>query len=163
LSIDEVNPIDLAILRLETLTFRAQQYIDQNIVDVGIREILDPMKRLASSRGLAQSYIDSFEIKKMGFMKIGFVINAAGLTVTGISINKLLEFGWREHDITFNPIGHWTGGKYGPGDHFAALVHHPGFQGYHMLVTMQNWGFVEVFAFKLIEQTSKYLEATSFR
>lgn len=160
---DNVNPIDLAILRLESLTFRAQQYMDANMMDEAIREILDPMKNLASSRGHAQDYIDSMEIVKLGFMKIAFVIRGDRLTNTGIPINQLLEFGWQgPYVIEGNPWLVWTGGIYGPGTHFALHVEHPGFPGYHMIESMNNWGFIEVFAFKLIEKTSKYLEETAF-
>lgn len=161
---DSINPIDLAILRLETLSFRAQKFIDANIVDHAIREILDPMKRLASSRGHAQQFVDAMEIVKLDFMRIGFKIRGDELTATGIPINKLLEFGWVEHEIFGNPWLVWTGGRYGPGTHFAyGSVHHPGFLGYHMIQSMSNWGFIEMFAFKLIAATSSYLEATAFR
>lgn len=161
---DSINPIDLAILRLETLSFRAQKFIDANMVNYAIREILDPMKRLATSRGHAQQFIDAMEIVKLDFMRIGFKIRGDELTATGIAINKLLEFGWRENEIFGNPWLVWTGGKYGPGYHFAyGSVQHPGFPGYHLLESLTNWGFIERFAFTLIEATSNYLEATAFR
>lgn len=160
---ESINPIDLAILRLETLSFRAQKFIDDNMMDVAIKEILDPMRRLASSRGHAQQFIDAMELRKLDFMKIAFVIKGDELTATGISINKLLEFGWRANTIFGNPWLVWTGGKYGPGFHFALQVDHPGFLGYHMISSMENWGFVEMFAFKLIKKTSDYLEATAFK
>lgn len=158
--------LDIAILRLETLPMRAQQYIDQNILDVAIREILDPMKSIATQRGLAQSFIDAMEIRKTGFMQVAFVINYIPGR-NGIALNKLLEFGWGDggYDIDANPEGPmltWTGGKYGPGFHFAWHVNHPGFRGYHIITSLEHWGFMEVFAFALIRQTSQYLEATAF-
>ncbi len=146
---------------------RAQQFMDQNMMDFAIREILDPMKNLATGRGVAQSYIDSMSIVKLGFLKIGFSIDYTRKTVTGIPINKLVEFGWNEFDIYSNwpqgPKLHWTGGKYGPGDHFAFSVHHPGFMGYQMLASLENWGFIQIFAVKLMLATSQYLEATAFK
>jgi hypothetical protein len=164
---EKIGVIDLALLRLETLSDRAQQFIDTNMMDYAIREILDPMKNLAFSRGFAQSFIDSMSIVKIGFMQVGFAINYDRKTATGIPLNKLLEFGWNEFDITSSypngPMLHWTGGKYGPGDHFAYAVHHPGFIGYHMFHSLENWGFIEIFAFKLIKATSEYLEATAFK
>lgn len=155
--------IDLAILRLETASDRATQFMDNNMMDFAIREIEDPMKSIATSRGLAQSFIDAMHIEKIGTLKLAFVINLDKKTPTGIPINKLLEFGWDgPYDIHFNPIGHWTGGKYGPGHHFAAMVTHPGFKGYHMIETLENWGFIERFAAKLIQATTDYLRSTSF-
>lgn len=159
-----IGVVDLAILRLETLSFRAQKFIDQNMLDFAIREILDPMKSIATSRGHAQSYVDSMTIVKLDFMKIGFSISYDRQTPTGIPINKLLEFGWSgPYQINFNPIGHWTGGKYGDGDHFATSVTHPGFIGYNMLHTLENWGFIEMFAMKLMAATSIWLEETAFQ
>lgn len=38
----------------------------------------------------------------------------------------LEEEGSDPHEIEGNPL-HWTGGKYGPGEHFAMKVDHPGF------------------------------------
>jgi hypothetical protein len=162
-----VGVIDLAILRLETLSFRAQKFIDMNMMNFAIREILDPMKNLALARGVAQSFIDSMSIVKLDFMKVGFQINYDRKTATGIPVNKLVEFGWNEFDITSSypngPMLHWTGGRFGPGNHFAYSTHHPGFQGYHMLQSLENWGFIEIFAIKLIHATSEYLEATAFK
>ena len=159
-----IGVVDLAILRLETLSFRAQKFMDQNMMDFAIREILDPMKSIASSRGHAQSFIDSMTIVKLDFMKIGFAISYDRKTATGIPINKLLEFGWDgPYEINGNPWLHWTGGKYGAGDHFAQSVTHPGFIGYHMLDTLNNWGFIQIFALKLMAATSAYLEATAFK
>lgn len=160
----EFNFIDLAILRLETVSDRASQFMDNVMMDFAIREIEDPMKSIATSRGHAQSFIDSMHVVRLGFLKIGFAINLEKKTSSGIPINKLLEFGWPgPYDIHFNPIGHWTGGKYGPGHHFAAMVTHPGFPGYNMLVTLENWGFVERFVSKLISATTEYLRSVSFQ
>ena len=157
------NLIDLAILRLETASDRAQQFMDNNMMDFAIREIEDPLKSIATSRGLAQSFIDAMKIVKVGFMKIALSIDLSAKTPTGIPINKLLEFGWPgPYEITFNPLGHWTGGKYGPGDHFATKVTHPGFRGYHIISSLENWGFIEIFASKLVKATSDYLRSTAF-
>ena len=159
----EFNVIDLAILRLETVSDRAAQFMDNNLMDFAIREIEDPMKSLATSRGLAQSFIDAMHVVKTGFMKLSFQIDLTARTSTGIPINKLLEFGWPgPYEIHFNPIGHWTGGKYGPGDHFASMVTHPGFRGYNMLHSLENWGFIEIFVIKLVRATTDYLRSTAF-
>ena len=163
----QISMVDLAILRLESLSMRAQQFMDQNMMDYAIREILDPMKNLATGRGVAQSYIDSMSIVKLGFLKIGFQVDYTRKTATGIPVNKLVEFGWDEFDINSSypngPMLHWTGGKYGPGNHFAAAAHHPGFMGYQMFASLENWGFIEIFIVKLMAATSMYLEETAFK
>ena len=163
----QISMVDLAILRLESLSMRAQQFMDQNMVDFATREILDPMKNLATGRGVAQSFIDSMSIVKIGFLQIGFSLDYSRKTATGIPVNKLVEFGWEDFDIHSSypngPMLHWTGGKYGPGNHFAASTHHPGFIGYNMFQSLENWGFIEVFAIKLMIATSQYLEATAFQ
>jgi len=158
-----IGVVDLAILRLETLSFRAQKFIDANILDFAIREILDPIKNIAVSRGYSQSFIDSLSIVKLDFMQVGFAISLDRKTANGIPLNKLLEYGWQPNEHYGNPWMHWTGGKYGPGDHFAQHTHHPGFIGYHILFTLENWGFIEVFAMKLMAATSQWLEATAFK
>ena len=159
----EINVIDLAILRLETVSDRAAQFMDNNMMDFAIREIEDPMKSLATSRGLSQSFIDAMHIIKMGYMKIGFAIDLTARTSSGIPINKLLEFGWPgPYEIYGNPWLVWTGGKYGPGYHFATMVTHPGFRGYNMLHSLENWGFIEIFVLKLIRATTDYLRSTAF-
>ena len=162
----EFSVIDLAILRLETVSNRAAQFMDNNMMDFAIREIEDPMKSIATSRRHAQSFIDSMHVIKMGYMKIGFAIDLTAKTPTGIPINKLLEFGWPgPYEIHGNPWLAWTGGKYGPGPHIIAepaFVTHPGFRGYHMIATLENWGFIERFVSKLIEATTDYLRSTAF-
>lgn len=34
---------------------------------------------------------------------------------------------------------HWTGGRYGPGDHYAFVVHHPGTTGFGFMRTAEGW------------------------
>lgn len=159
----QFNVIDLAILRLETVSDRAAQYMDSNMMDFAIREIEDPLKSIATQRGVSQRFIDAIHIIKFGFMKIALKIDHIP-GPNGMPLNKLLEFGWDgPYEINFNPIGHWTGGKYGPGDHFAASVTHPGFIGYNIIRSLENWGFIEIFASKLIKDTTEYLRSTAFQ
>lgn len=50
------------------------------------------------------------------------------LELRGSLLSRFLITGTRPHMIGKYSEGllHWTGGKYGPGDHFARVVHHPG-------------------------------------
>ena len=157
--------LDLAVLRLETLSGRAQQFMDAHMVDVAIREILDPMKRLAASRGVSQRFIDAMTIRKLGFMKVAFVIDYIP-GPNGIALNKLLEFGWSEHWIQpLDPINgpqalHWMQNGI---DYFSMGHIVRGFRGYTMIFSMQTWGFVDRFVIRLVTMTSVYLEETAFK
>lgn len=49
------------------------------------------------------------------------------LELRGRLLSAMLIAGTKPHVIEVRGnVLHWTGGKYGPGDHFAARVHHPG-------------------------------------
>ena len=69
------NALDLTSMRLEFAPIRVADWIDKNMVDYAIRDILDPMKRLATSRKHAQRFIDALEIVKLAPLKIAFIIN----------------------------------------------------------------------------------------
>ena len=155
--------IDLAIFRLETLHHRVGTFIDNKMVDNGIRDILDPVKSLLTSRGVAQSFIDALEIRKMGYLKIAFVINYIP-GPGGVPLNVFLEFGTSPHPIYGNPWNAWTDDS---GTHilFTAFnpINHPGFRGYHIIESMSNWGFVEIFVQRIIQEATEYMENVAFK
>lgn len=152
---------DLAILRLETLSWRTRQFMDARMIDLAIEEIIDPMKRLATSRRHAQIFIDAIRIKKLGFLKFAIVIDEF-LTPTGEPLNIFLEFGWSEFfTAPVNVIAlHWTGGGM---DFFSKGHWIRGFPGYHMLESMKDWGFVDRFHLRLISETNQWLETSRFK
>ena len=90
-------------------------------------------------------------------------------TSSGLALNIMLEEGWGDGGyeiVSKDPDKydlHWTGGKYGSGDHYAPRVFHPGFRGYHLMESVIRWGFVDKFGARIAKETSEYLEATKFR
>lgn len=163
--IEEV--FQVADIRLESLEHRAMLFMDKNLLDVAIQEVLDPLRNLAISRQHSQVFIDAIRIEKTGFLKFRIFIDYIPGR-DGIALNILLEKGWSGpyqivSDWPFGPKLHWTGGKYGPGDHFALMTTHPGFPGYHLLESMNNWGFVDRMIQKLISMTNKWLQETAFK
>jgi len=157
----QIGFLDVAILRLETVSLRLASYMDTKMVDIAIQEILDPLKSLARSRGHAQIFIDALEIRKIGYMKLAVVLNEF-LTPTGMPLNILLEKGWIEHYIA--PVNvfalHWTEAG---AHHFSRGHWVRGFRGYDLLGSMDRWGFVERFYLRIIKDAEKYLEATKFK
>lgn len=159
---DTFNALDLASLRLETAPIRAADWIDHNMVDYAIRDILDPMKRLASSRKISQRFIDSMGIIKLGPLICAFVIDYIPGPL-GEPLNIFLEFGTKPHDIFGNPYLAWPvpGGVH-IGIHDRKPVKHPGFIGYNLLTSLKNWGFVDKWAENLIKGATNYLQENSF-
>lgn len=144
---------DLAQLRLESAPFRGLEWINANMVDYAIREILDPLRDLSASRGHSQRFRDGWTVEKTGWLRIELV--------NDFEFADLLEFGWGDYDVY--PLGkenggadflHWTDSS---GDHFASHTHPRGFRGYHLLDSMENWGFYDRFLEKLLEDASNYL------
>jgi len=159
---DTFDALSLASLRLESAPIRAADWIDRNMVDYAIRDILDPMKSLASSRKHAQRYIDSLHIIKLGPLQLAFVINFIPGPFNE-PLNVFLEFGTAPHDIYGNPWLAWPvpGGVH-IGYHQFKPVKHPGFRGYNMLASLKNWGFVDKWAENLINGATHYLQENSF-
>ncbi len=152
---------DLAILRLETVSWRTRAYMDSRMIDLAIEEIEDPMKRLASSRRHAQIYIDAIKIRKLGFLKFAIVLEEF-FTPTRLPLNILLEYGWSEFfTAPVNVIAsHWTeGGR----DFFSKGHWVRGFPGYHLFESIKDWGYVDRFHLRLITETNKWLEDSKFK
>lgn len=157
----ELEVLDLAILRLETLDWRVQAYVDKHMIDVAIQEIVDPLKRLAQSRQHAQVFIDAIGVEKMGHMKIGIVINEI-LTRDGKPLNIMLENGWSEfwnEPVNVSAL-HWAVGGI---NYFSKGHWIRGFPGYHLMFSMERWGFVDRFMLRLINDTNTWLEENKFR
>jgi len=152
---------DLAILRLETFSWRTRTYMDSRMIDLAIQEILDPLKSLATSRKVSQRFIDAINIKKIDFLKFAIVIEEFQ-TAEGKPLNIFLEYGWSE--FWTEPVNvlaqHWSEA----GQDFFSKGHWVrGFPGYHMLTALQDWGFVDRFHIKLIMETNEWLESSKFR
>lgn len=156
------NALDLTTMRLEFAPIRVADWIDNHMVDYAIRDILDPMKRLATSRKHAQRFIDALDIVKLAPLKLAFIIhNIPG--PFNEPLNIFLEFGTRPHDIFGVPYLAWSipGGVH-IGIHDVKPVKHPGFRGYHLLVSLKNWGFVDQWIENLINGASQYLKENAY-
>ena len=142
------NPNPLPALRLESAPTRAKQYMDSIMVDVAIREIMDPLKLAYQAKGAAQSYIDSFEIVKQGFLKINLENNHR--------IAQWLEFGTEPHTIepSKKEMMYWTSPE---DEHFRGIVHHPGFGGYRVIPHILT-GLINRFIIVLVNRTNEFLE-----
>jgi len=142
-----------AMLRMESAPTRAADWINQNKIDYAIRELLDPMKSLMTSRGNAQSVIDAWRVEDAGFMKVELVNDHPFADLT--------EFGWGDYDVY--PLGKENGGadtlkfNWQGGIHFSKHTHPRGFKGYNILESLENWGFYDRFLEKIIDGANKWL------
>lgn len=153
--------LDVASMRLESLEFRTEAFIDSICVDVFIREVQDPLKEIATSKGHAQRFIDSIQVKKMAFMT-----PAIGLGYTDSKGNPLgiwLEKGTKPHRIPklgkvtmlkfyWEKLGKWVKFPH---------VMHPGFIGYHLLDELPP--LMQRYANEISKQTNIFLEKTRFK
>ncbi len=149
-----------AMLRLESAPTRARDWINQNKIDYAIREILDPMKNLMTSRGNAQSVIDAWRVEDAGFMKIELVNDHPYAHLT--------EYGWGDYDVY--PLGKENGGANalkiptkGGKFYFSKHTHPRGFKGYNILESLENWGFYDRFLEKIIDGANKWLQEARLR
>lgn len=162
------GPTLLAVpsLRLGDAEDRIKDYIDRHMIDWFIQEVLDPTKSIATSRKLSQRFIDALTVVKTGYLGVALALEEIW-GPNQVPLHDLLEDGWGDggYDIVPKEEGYklkWTGGKYGPGIHFAPKVHHPGFLGYHIKDTVENWGFIEKFQQRIVDEATKYMESTRF-
>ncbi len=81
----------IAVLRMESGPMRAKLYMEHIMLDVAIREILDPLKRVYTDLGAAQSFIDTIKIEKDVGLKINLLIDHP--------IAEWLEYGTKPHVI----------------------------------------------------------------
>lgn len=156
-----IGLLDIAELRLEQADYRVKAFMNSRMIDLAIQEIIDPLKNLARSRGHAQVFIDAINVKQLGFLKFGIVIEEF-FTANRMPLNILLEFGWSEHFIfPVNVLAlHWYENgisRYSKGH----MVR--GFPGYHILFSLFTWGFIDRFTLRLIKETNMWLEDTRFK
>jgi len=148
-----------AMLRLQSAPTRALDWINQNKIDYAIREILDPIRNLQTSRGHSQGFIDAWRIEDTGFLKMELVNDHR--------FADLLEYGWEDYDVY--PLGkdnggadtlkfHWQG-KW----HFSKHTHPRGFPGYNIIESADNWGYFDRFLERIIDGANRWLQEVKMR
>ncbi len=152
-------------LRLLDSDERVAKYVDGKMLDWFIEEVIDPTKRLATSRRHAQSFIDRIVAEKVGFLKVQLVIEEM-LGPGGIPLNLMLEYGWGKggYEIWGNPWLAWTDyfGTHIIDTEKAGPVEHPGFRGYHLLDSITDWGFYDRFIQRITKESSEFMESVKF-
>jgi len=142
------NPLP-SIIQMASYSDQAKNYMDSILVDVAVEEIMDPLRNAYLSKGAAQSYIDSFSIVKQGFLKMTLENNHR--------FAQWLEDGTEPHIIEptkDKKALHWSNSS---GEHFAKIVHHPGFGGYNVLGYMLP-GLINRFIIVLVKRTNEFLD-----
>ena len=151
--------LDLTMLRLQSAPTRALDWINQNKIDYGVREILDPIKTLGTSRKHAQSFLDRWRLEDTGFLKMELINDH--------EFADLLEYGWADYDVY--PLGKENGGAdalhYFYRGRWWTMKHtHPkGFRGYHIIESAENWGFFDKFLEKIIDGANQWLQEARIR
>jgi len=161
-----MSPLDVAALRGDTVIERAEMFLDQIIVDEGIKELLDPLKEIAHERGASQGFIDSLTLTKWGFMQIAIALDY--VSDDGKPLGLWLEKGTKKHWL--EPLWMHGGDPEGPGslhwtkdgkNYFSMGHMHPGFEGYHILPLIKL--LFPKFQTKVINRTNDFLERTRFK
>jgi len=148
-----------AMLRMQSAPTRAKDWINQNKIDYAIREIVDPIKSLSTSRGHAQSVVDRWRVEDTGYLKLELINDHEYI--------DLLEYGWDDYDVF--PLGKENGGadvlkfNWRGQIHFSKHTHPRGFRGYGIIESAENFGFFERFLDKIIDGANKWLQEAKMR
>lgn len=154
-----MSSLQLTQLRLQSAPTRAFDWIDQHMIDYGIREILDPIRNLGRSRKEAQSFLDAWKLEKTGFLKMDLVNDHP--------FADLLEYGWKDYDVY--PKGKANGGadtlkfNWKGAIHFSKHTHPRGFKGYGIIESADNWGFFDKFHEKIIQGANEWLQVAKLK
>lgn len=154
-----MSSLQITQLRLQSAPTRAWDWIDRNMIDIGIKEIIDPIKNLGHSRKQAQSFIDKWRLEKTGFMKMELVNDH--------QFADMLEYGWKDYDVF--PKGKDNGGAdtlkfpWKGAIHFSKHTHPRGFAGYHIIESAERWGFFDRFHERIIEGANNWLKESKLR
>lgn len=158
----------IAVLRMESGPSRAKLYMESIMLNVAIREIVDPLKRIYTELGAAQSFVDTIKIEKDHGLKINLLIEhpiAEWLEYgTDPHIipakdpeNQLLHFQLRKTSKWFdshaNDSGDWV-------ETFE--VEHPGFPGYQMLSVMLQ-SLIQNYKEEIVIQTNAFLQRSKMK
>ncbi len=158
----------IAILRMESGPSRATLYMAHITLDVAIREIVDPLKRIYTDLGAAQSFIDTISVEQDTGLKINLLIDHPiaqwleyGTLPHTIQArdpeNQLLHFQFRKTSAWFdshaNDSGDWVQ---------TFEVEHPGFVGYQMIAIMLQ-SLIQNYKDAVITQTNIWLQRSKMK
>lgn len=158
----------IAVLRMESGPSRARLYMEHIMLDVAIAEIVDPLKRIYSELGAAQSFIDTIGVEKDMGLKINLLIDHPiaewleyGTDPHIIQAkdpeNQLLHFQYRKTSAWFdshaNDSGDWVE---------AFAVDHPGFPGYQILAIMLRT-LIQNYERVVVRRTNEFLQRSKMK
>jgi hypothetical protein len=155
-----VKGVDLnsAMLRLQSAPTRAQDWINQNKIEYGIKYLLDPLIEINLSEDRSMSFTYSWVLEDDGFLKMSIVNQHERA--------RSLEKGWGKFDVY--PKGKENGGadvlRFEIGEYpnaevvFATEAHPKGFEGYQTLRKAREQGVFLNFFTELIDGASEHLE-----
>ncbi len=138
------------------------------MLDVAMREIIDPLKRTHTDLGAAQSFIDTIKVEQDIGLKINLLIDhpIAEWLEYGTDPHVIeaknpeeqpLHFKYRKTSAWFdshaNDSGNWVR---------AFEVDHPGFQGYRVLAIMLET-LIQNYRIMIIERTNAFLQRSKMK
>lgn len=157
----------IAVLRMESGPMRARLYMEHIMLDVAMREIVDPLKRTYTNLGAAQSFIDTISIEKDVGLKVNLLIDHP--------IAEWLEYGTNPHTIQAKDPDHPLHFQYrktsawfdshanDSGDWVRTFeVEHPGFQGYQILAIMLQ-SLIQNYTGMVIQRTNDFLQRSKMK
>jgi hypothetical protein len=143
------------MLRLQSAPTRAQDWINQNKIEYGIKYLLDPLIAINTSEDRSMAFTYSWVLFDDGFLKMS-IENQHDRAY-------MLEKGWGKFDVY--PKGKENGGsdvlafEIDGETVFATEAHPKGFAGYQTLKKAREQGvFIEFFT-QLIDGASDYLDS----
>jgi len=140
-------------LRLDSAIFRAEQRIDNKMLELVDQTVVDEIKAFANAAGVPPEYLASVRVVKTGWMKCQVELD---YTKNGKPLGLQFEFGTRAHKIFGHPvlkffwerIGRWvTFGK----------VNHPGTKPFKIMTLSENRG-LQRFAELASQDANKYMD-----
>jgi hypothetical protein len=158
----------IAVLRMESGPTRAKLYIEHIMMDMAIREIVDPLKRIYTELGAAQSFVDTIGVEQGSGLTVNLLIDHPiaewleyGTDPHIIQAkdpeNQLLHFQYRKTSKWFdshaNDSGDWVE---------AFEVEHPGFPGYQILAIMLET-LIQNYTYAVITKTNAFLQRSKMK
>lgn len=139
-------------LRLDSVDFRAEQFIDQNLTIWAEETIVSKIEEIAKSIGVPEEYLNSVQIVKSGWMKVEVILD---YTKDGKPLGIWFENGTEAHGILGNPFLRFFWEKI---QKWVVLrkVKHPGTKAHHIMQRAEDEG-MNLLAGMIPDKTTNYL------